>query len=167
MLFSDRNCKFAWFFMVNKLKKAIMLKKILAISGKPGLYKLVSNTGNALIVESLVDGKRFPAYAASKVISLDDISVFTEEEDVPLRDIFKAFYTGLEGKEGINHKDESKNITDFFGKLVPTYDKDRVYVSDMRKMIQWYNLLLSKNVLDFSVKSEETVESNESEKSED
>ena len=77
-----------------------MLKEILSISGKPGLQKLVSNSSNALIVESLIDGKRFPAYSNAKIIALEDISIYTETEDIPLKDVFKRMYDKEEGKAG-------------------------------------------------------------------
>ena len=80
-----------------------MLKEILSISGKPGLYKLISNTANALIVESLLDGKRFPAYSNAKIIALEDISIYTEDEDMPLKTVFKRIFDKEEGKPAINH----------------------------------------------------------------
>ena len=118
-----------------------MLKEILSISGKPGLQKLISNSSNAIIVESLIDGKRFPAYSNSKIIALEDISIYTENEDLPLKEVFKRIYEKQNGASALNHKDASENIVTYFGEIVPEYDKDRVYVSDMRKIIQWYNLL--------------------------
>lgn len=124
-----------------------MLKEILSISGKPGLYKLIANTSNALIVESLLDGKRFPAYSNAKIISLEDISIYTENEDIPLKEVFKRMHEKEEGKPAISHKASSADITDYIDSVVPEYDADRVYVSDMRKMIQWYNLLVEKNML--------------------
>ena len=123
-----------------------MLKEILSISGKPGLYKLINNTANALIVESLLDGKRFPAYSNAKIIALEDISIYTEDEDMPLKTVFKRMYEKEEGKPAINHKESSAAITNYIESVIPEYDADRVYVSDMRKMIQWYNLLLDKNL---------------------
>lgn len=137
-----------------------MLKEILSISGKPGLFKLISNTSNALIVESLLDGKRFPAYSNAKIISLEDISIYTEDEDMPLKEVFKRIYEKEEGKPTINHKESSATITNYIESVVPEYDADRVYVSDMRKMIQWYNLLLEKNMLNL----EEAEEKKEEEK---
>ena len=135
-----------------------MLKEILSISGKPGLYKLISNTSNALIVESLLDGKRFPAYSNAKIISLEDISIYTEDEDMPLKTVFKRMYEKEEGKPAINHKESSAVITNYIESVVPEYDADRVYVSDMRKMIQWYNLLLEKNMLNLEEEEEKKEE---------
>ena len=126
-----------------------MLKEILSISGKPGLFKLISNTPNALIVESLLDGKRSPAYSKAKIIALEDISIYTENEDIPLKSVFKRIFEKENGKPAINHKESANAITAYIESVLPEYDKNRVYVSDMRKMIQWYNLLLSKNLLNF------------------
>lgn len=126
-----------------------MLKEILSISGKPGLFKLISNTPNALIVESLLDGKRSPAYSNAKIIALEDISIYTENEDIPLKSVFKRIFEKENGKPAINHKESANAITAYIESVLPEYDKNRVYVSDMRKMIQWYNLLLSKNLLNF------------------
>ncbi|MGL5681916.1 MAG: DUF5606 family protein [Marinifilaceae bacterium] len=127
-----------------------MLKEILSISGKPGLQRLVSNGQNAIIVESLIDGKRFQAFSNAKIIALQDISVYTEDEDMPLEEVFRRMYEYTEGKEAISHKESEKAIIEFVTGVLPEYDKDRVYVSDMRKMIQWYNLLFKNNLLNFS-----------------
>ena len=126
-----------------------MLKEILSISGKPGLQKLVSNSSNALIVESLIDGKRFPAYSNAKIIALEDISIYPETEDMPLKDVFKRMYDKEEGKQALSHKESNDKIVSYFSEIVPEYDKDRVYTSDMKKIIQWYNLLIAKNSLNF------------------
>ncbi len=135
-----------------------MLKDILSISGKPGLQKLVSNSSNAIIVESLIDGKRFPAYSNSKIIALEDISIYTEEEDMPLKEVFKRIYTKENGQPALSHKESSEKIIAYFNEIVPEYDKDRVYTSDMKKIIQWYNLLTEKGLLNFS--EEESKEEN-------
>lgn len=127
-----------------------MLKEILSISGKPGLYKLVNNTSNAIIVESLLDGKRFPTYSNSKIISLEDISIYTENEDMPLKEVLKRIFDKENGADILSHKEATEKIQAYFEEVVPEYDKDRVYVSDMRKIIQWYNLLSEKKILNFS-----------------
>lgn len=113
------------------------------------MFKLISNTPNALIVESLLDGKRSPAYSNAKIIALEDISIYTENEDIPLKSVFKRIFEKENGKPAINHKESANAITAYIESVLPEYDKNRVYVSDMRKMIQWYNLLLSKNLLNF------------------
>lgn len=131
-----------------------MLKEILSISGKPGLQKLISNSSNAIIVESLIDGKRFPAYSNSKIIALEDISIYTETEDMPLKEVFKRIYEKENGQKAISHKESSEKIITYFSEIVPEFDKDRVYTSDMKKIIQWYNLLTEKGMLDLNEKEE-------------
>ncbi len=126
-----------------------MLKEILSISGKPGLYKMISNSSNAIIVESIIDGKRFPAYSNSKIIALEDISIYTENEDMPLREVLKRMYEKENGSPVFSHKEATEKILSYFEEVVPEYDKERVYVSDMRKIIQWYNLLAEKKLLHF------------------
>lgn len=131
-----------------------MLKEILSIAGKPGLQRLISNASNAIIVESLIDGKRFPAYSNSKIIALEDISIYTENEDMPLKEVFKRIYDKENGKPAINHKESQEKITTYFNEIVPEYDKERVYISDIRKIIQWYNLLVSRGILNFEQEQE-------------
>ena len=131
-----------------------MLKEILSIAGKPGLQRLISNASNAIIVESLIDGKRFPAYSNSKIIALEDISIYTENEDMPLKEVFKRIYDKENGKPAINHKESQEKITAYFNEIVPEYDKERVYISDIRKIIQWYNLLVSRGILNFEQEQE-------------
>lgn len=138
-----------------------MLKEILSISGKPGLQKMISNSSNAIIVESLIDGKRFPAYSNSKIIALEDISIYTEGEDLPLKEVFKRIYTKESGKTTLSHKESTEKIIAYFGEIVPEYDKDRVYVSDMKKIIQWYNLLADKALLNFNEEEESKKENNQ------
>ncbi len=129
-----------------------MLKEILSISGRPGLQKMISNSSNAIIVESLIDGKRFPAYSNSKIIALEDISIYTETEDMPLKEVFKRMYTKENGQTALSHKESNEKIVGYFNEIVPEYDKDRVYISDMKKIIQWYNLLIEKGILKFDEK---------------
>lgn len=141
-----------------------MLKGILAISGQPGLYKLVAESKNNIIVESLETGKRMPAYSTSKISALEDIAIFTDTEDMPLKDVFKAISEKEDGGKTINHKSSSKELRDYFAEVLPEYDRDRVYVSDIKKVLLWYNTLQGKDMLDFS--EEEETEENNDEKSE-
>ena len=134
------------------------LSKILSISGKPGLFKVVSQMKSAVLVESLVDKKRFPAFAHDKISSLQEISVFTTGEDKPLKDILKAIHEKQEGKPAIEVKSDAKALTAFFLEVVPDYDTERVYISDIKKIINWYNLLVENQLLDFSEKAEESLE---------
>jgi hypothetical protein len=131
------------------------LTKIVSISGKSGLFKVISQGKNAVIVESLTDKKRFPAFGNEKMSSLEEISVFTTGEDRPLKDIFKAFHGKTEGKEAPDPKSENKALTAFFLEAVPDFDQERVYISDIRKMVSWYNALLALDLLDFSEPQEE------------
>lgn len=133
------------------------LSKILSIAGKNGLFKVVSQAKNAVIVESLNDNKRFPAFGHEKISSLEEISVFTTGDDISLKKVFEAFHDKLEGKPAIDPKSDSKSLKKFFLDMVPDYDQDRVYVSDIKKMISWYNVLIEKQLLDFSQETSETT----------
>lgn len=127
------------------------LSKILAVSGKPGLYKMLSQTKTGFIVESLLDGKRFPVFAHERISSLQEISIFTTvEEDLPLKDVFKKIHAKTEGQAAPDQNTGSDTLKKFFQETVPEYDSERVYVSDMKKALAWYNLLLEKEMLDFT-----------------
>lgn len=136
-----------------------MMKEILAISGKPGLYKLVSRGNKMLIVETLDERKhRMPAYATDRVVSVADISIYTDDgEDTPLPGVFESIRKLYDGKTvDINHKKaDNDEIIAFFKKALPNYDTDRVRVSDMRKVIAWYNILVAADVTEF-VEEEKT-----------
>lgn len=133
-----------------------MLRDILSITGKPGLYKLVSRGNNMLIVESLLDGKRVPTYARDKIVSLGEISMYTMGEDIALSEVL----TKLGEKEGLKvasidpKKAENDQLRDFFGEVLPDFDRDRVYPSDIRKLIQWYNILINAGITDFTIDEE-------------
>jgi len=142
------------------------LSKILSISGKSGLFQVVSQLKNAVLVESLLDKKRFPAFAHEKISSLEEIAVFTATEDKPLKDILKAIFDKLEGKPALDGKSDNKQLQAFFLEVVPDYDSDRVYISDIRKIISWYNLLLEHQLLDFTEKEEEKPEDKKEEATE-
>ncbi len=134
-----------------------MLKGILAISGRPGLFKLVSNTGKNLIVESLAEKKRMPAHATSKINSLEDISIFTEDGDVALVEVFKNIQEKEQGGKAIHHKSTPDDLKAYMLEVLPNYDEDRVYVSDMKKIFQWYNLLQENGLIE-DLKQENTSE---------
>ena len=131
-----------------------MLKGLLAISGQAGLFKMVSEAKNCVIVESLVTKKRMPAYASSKISSLSDVAVYTETGETPLKEIFKKILDHQEGKEIPEFKSNNE-LKEYFATVIPEYDHDRVYVSDIKKIIKWYNLLLQKNLLNFDKEEEE------------
>ncbi len=127
------------------------LSKILSIAGKPGLYKLVGEAKSNIVVESLIDGKKQPAFAHERISSLHEISIYTESGDAPLADVLKKLYAVQEGKSVENFKKmNSKDMKVLFEKVVPDYDKEAVYVSDMKKVFNWYNLLLENNLIDFT-----------------
>lgn len=144
-----------------------MLKEILSVTGKPGLFKLISQGKNMLIVESLIDGKRMPAFTKDKVVSLSDIAIFTENEEVPLIQVFEK----LRIKENsavasIDSKSDNDKLRKFMLEVLPEYDRDRVYPSDIRKLINWYNILINSGFTSF-VETEDVVkEPEETEKAE-
>jgi hypothetical protein len=131
------------------------LSKILSISGRGGLYKVVSQSKNAVIVESLIDKKRFPAFAHERMSSMEEISIFTTGEDRPLKEVLKAFHEKLEGKQAVDPKAGDQELLKQFAEIIPDYDPDRVYISDIRKMVSWYNLLLVSGILDFTEEAAE------------
>lgn len=126
----------------------------MAISGYPGLFKHISQGRNGIIVESLIDKKRMPAYASMKVSALEDIAIFTEEGEVPLKVVLKRIYEKESGGASIDSKASAQDIKNYFESVVPEYDKERVYVSDMKKLISWYNILQSLNMLEFKEEEE-------------
>lgn len=126
------------------------LSNILAVNGKPGLFKLVSKGKSNFIVESLLDGKKMPAFSHDGVSSLDNIAIFTEEEDIALEQVFKAMYEHEKGNKTEDFKGDSNKLKNYFETVLPNYDKERVYVSNIKKVIAWYNLLVENSLLDFS-----------------
>ena len=129
-----------------------MLQTILAISGKPGLYKLVSRAKNSLIVEILDEThRRLPAFAADRITSLADIAMYTDGDDVPLGKVLENMKQLEESKEAsINYKKASGDeLREYFAKVLPNFDRERVHVSDIKKLIQWYNILVNNGVTDF------------------
>ncbi len=134
-----------------------MLKNILAITGKPGLYKLVSRGTNMLIVESLVDGKRMPTYARDKIVSLAEVSMYTTGDDVSLSEVLNALGKKYSFKtvELDAKKADNEQLRAFFAEVLPTFDRDRVYPSDIRKLIAWYNLLIGVGFTDFTLQEDE------------
>lgn len=124
-----------------------MLKTILSISGRPGLFKLVNQGKNMLIVESLATGKRTPAYAHDKVISLGDIAIYTEDEDTPLADVFETIKEKNDGKPvDVKALGGDKEIRDYFATILPDFDDDRVYTNDIKKVFSWYNQLIAAGI---------------------
>ncbi len=134
------------------------LKDILSISGKGGLFKFISQGRTGIIVESFEDKKRTVVHSSAKVSALEDIAIFTDTEEVPLGDIFRKIYEKENGKETISHKSSSEELKAFMAEILPEYDKERVYVSDMKKLVQWYNLLVQLNLLKPEKEEEEKEE---------
>ncbi|MNJ92110.1 hypothetical protein D3C87_97680 [compost metagenome] len=139
------------------------LTGIIAISGKPGLYKVLAQGKNNIIVESLEDKKRVPAYASDRISALDDISIYTYDEDKPLKEIFISIFEKEKGKETISHKEDQNKLKAYLIEVLPNFDQERVYASDIKKIFQWYNLLLKAGAL---VIEEEAKESEEADKKE-
>jgi dephospho-CoA kinase len=136
-----------------------MQQTILAISGKPGLYKLISRGKNNLIVESLdATHHRMPAFATDRITSLADIAMFTETDDIPLMDVLENLKTLEEGKKAsIDPKKAStKELQDYFTKVLPEWDRDRVHASDIKKLISWYNILIEAGITDFKEEMQPT-----------
>ena len=136
-----------------------MLKEILSVTGKPGLFKHISQGKNMLIVESLVDGKRMPTYSSDKVVSLGDIAIFTQTGEVPLATVMENVKAKENGAAcSIDPKSDNDKLRNYMKEILPDYDSDRVYPSDIRKLISWYNLLISKGITDFKTEEEEKEE---------
>ena len=131
------------------------LKDIVAINGKPGLYEIKAQSKGGLIVESLIDGKKVPVSVTHNISALNEIAIYTYTEEFPLRLVFKAMGEKEAGKEAINPKKASGNeLMSYFREVLPEFDEERVYTSNIKKVLQWYNLLAAKN-FDFSSISEE------------
>jgi hypothetical protein len=125
------------------------LKEILSISGHSGLYKYISQARNGIIVEGIEDKKRMNAFAHYKVSSLDDIAIFTDEGEVPLKKVFKKISDLENGGPALETKPDDKILKEYFAKLLPGYDREKVYVSDIRKVVLWYNILQRNGYSDF------------------
>jgi len=145
------------------------LKDILSVSGKPGLHKFISQGRNGIIVEGVSDSKRMLVHSSNKVSALADIAIYTENEEVPLKEIFKKIFEKEVGKQAISHKSTDEQLKEYFEGILPDYDKNRVYGSDIKKVISWYNMLIEHNLLDPNEKDEEeeTPESKEAKSEKD
>ncbi|MCG2431269.1 DUF5606 domain-containing protein [Aequorivita xiaoshiensis] len=134
------------------------LEKVLSISGKPGLYKLKSQTRAGFLAESLLDGKTINVSGRHNVSLLSEIAIYTLSAEVPLREVFNKIATKEDGKEAISHKSSKIELEEYFFGVLPDYDEDRVYASDIKKVLQWYNLLIKNGYTDFSDKKAESKE---------
>jgi hypothetical protein len=136
----------------------IDLTGIISISGMPGLYKVMAQTKNGVIVESLIDKKRFPVYGSQRISALDDIAMFTSGDDKPIPEIITSIFEKTKGEKCIDNKADDKTVVDFFMEILPDYDKERVYISNMRKLFSWYNLLQETDNLKEKTEGEESKE---------
>lgn len=132
------------------------LEKIMSISGKPGLFELKNQTRGGFLAESLLDGKRVNVSARHNVSLLSEIAIYTATEELPLREVFKKISEKEKGGEAINHKVSKDELEEYFFGVLPDYDEDRVYASDIKKVVQWYNLLTKKGLTDFEAPEEDT-----------
>jgi len=138
------------------------LNEILAISGHSGLFKLIAQGKNNIIVESLLDGKRMPAFSTDRLNSLSDIALFTTGEELPLKDVFQRMYEVFDHKEvELNFKKQTKEMIALFEKAIPEYDKERVYTSDIKKIMTWYNILVKNKLLPFEEEPTEEIKKEE------
>ena len=135
------------------------LEKILSIGGKPGLYKLLTQTRSGFVAESLIDKKKISVGLQSNVSLLSEIAIYTLEEELPLKEVFTKIKSKENGgKTSIGHKEDKLKLEEYFFELIPDYDEDRVYASDIRKVIQWYNLLHDNGITEFESDSESAEE---------
>lgn len=132
------------------------LEGILSISGKPGLFKLISQAKNKIIVESLIGGQRTPIHSHMQVSMLEEIGIYTYEDTKPIAEIFDVITKKENGDKTISHKSSTNDLTNYFRKILSDYDEERVYVSDIKKIIRWYNTLQSANLI--KVPEEEETE---------
>ena len=140
------------------------LEKILSISGKPGLYKIITQTRGGFVAESLLDKKKVTVNMQSNVSVLSEIAIYTLTEELPLKEVFKKINDKENGKPtSISHKDSKDVLEEYFFEVLPDYDEDRVYASDIKKVVQWYNLLHSQNLLDFIQEDSKDLKSEEEE----
>lgn len=133
------------------------LRDILAISGQPGLFRYIAQSRNGVIVESLLDGKRSNASASARVSALTEISMFTEGDDIPLAEVFTKMYAYTGGKAAISHKESNDRLKEFFGAVITDYDRERVHVSDIKKAVSWFNLLVEAGFTEFKLPEEDEV----------
>lgn len=137
------------------------LEKILAISGKPGLYELKVQTRSGFLAESLADGKKLNVGLQNNVSLLSEISVYTFEGEKPLAEVLKAIAEKEDNKEAISHKEDKAKLEAYFAEVVPDYDTDRVYASDIKKIINWYNMLIVKGLVSKEMEIKQRVQEQE------
>ena len=139
------------------------LDKVLSIVGKPGLYELKAQTRGGFIAQPIGGGKKIAVNVRHNVSLLSEIAIYTYGEEVPLKEVFQKIKEKENGGEAISHKESQAKLQDYFREVMPDFDQDRVYANDIKKIIQWYNLLTSNGVTDFTAESSEESESTEEE----
>ncbi|MDX1314691.1 MAG: DUF5606 domain-containing protein [Eudoraea sp.] len=138
------------------------LEKILSIGGKPGLFKLITQTRSGFVAESLLDRKKITVGIRGNVSVLSDIAVYTLEEELPLAKVFQKIKEKENGaRTPIGHKADKIELEEYFFEVLPNYDEDRVYPSDIKKVIQWYNILHDNGIMDFEVEEQSESKSEE------
>ena len=137
------------------------LSLIFTIPGKPGLFKLVSQGKNSAVVEALADGKRMPMFNLNQVSSLAEIAIYTYQKEVALTDVFRAIYKKENGGQALSHKADAADLKKWFEEVLPEYDRERVYDSNIRKVVQWYNILQEKGLVDLELSEREKAEAGE------
>ncbi|MEG9328831.1 DUF5606 domain-containing protein [Salinimicrobium catena] len=137
------------------------LDKVMSISGKPGLYELKAQTRGGFVAESMLDGRKLTVNLRHNVSLLSEIAIYTYTEEIPLREVFQKIKEKENGGEAINHKESKAKLEEYFSEVLPEYDEDRVYASDIKKIVQWYNLLISKGYDDFSAPEKESADEEE------
>ena len=128
---------------------------VISIAGMSGLYKVIAQTKNGLIVESLVDKKRMPAHSTNRVSALEDVSIYSTGDDVPLKEVFQKIYDKEKGGACIDHKSADAELRAYFKKAFAEFDEERVYTSDIKKVLMWYNILHKEGLLDKKEEAEE------------
>lgn len=134
------------------------LEKIIAISGKPGLYELISQTRGGFLVTALIDGKKQSISMQNNVSVLTEIAIYTYAEEVPLKNVLASIFEKEDGGQTISHKSSKKELEKFLREILPEYDEERVYPSDIKKIIQWYNLLQKHGFVTADMANETTEE---------
>lgn len=139
------------------------LEKVLSITGKPGLYKLRAQSRNGFIAESLIDGRKISVNFRHDISVLSEIAIYTYSDEVPLPEVFEKIYEKENGKKSISHKESKAKLKGYFEEILPEYDEDRVYGSDIKKVFQWYNILVKQGYTSFTESKEEKEATDEEE----
>jgi len=144
------------------------LEKIISVAGKPGLFQILTQTRTGVLAQSLIDGKKITVSARENVSLLSEIAIYTLTEEMPLCQVFQKIFDHLSGAAALSHKSSKDELEAFFFEVLPEYDEDRVYASDIKKVVQWYNLLVDKGLTDFSSEQpQEEVQENAQEEAQE